>query len=146
MIPLIMKIALCQLDMAWEDKSATKRRILSLMSDCSPKDRIDWVVFPEMTLTGFSMNAAKTTLDAADLSFFAELARAHHACVSFGGVQGGCNDLITMDASGQVIGASFENPCPIAPLVLKSIRAWHFASWSEPGITLLRVVLTHAAD
>ena len=98
-----MKIALCQLDMAWEDKAATKQRILSLMSDGSPKDRIDWVVFPEMTLTGFSMNTAKTTLDEADLSFFAELARAHHACVSFGGVQGGCNNLITMDESGQVI-------------------------------------------
>jgi predicted amidohydrolase len=98
-----MRVALCQLDMAWEDKAATKQRILSLMSDGSPKDSVGWVVFPEMTLTGFSMNAAKTTLDEADLSFFAELARAHRACVSFGGVQGGCNNLITMDASGQVI-------------------------------------------
>jgi predicted amidohydrolase len=100
-----MKIALCQLDMAWEDKAATKRRILSLMSDCSPQERIDWVVFPEMTLTGFSMDAAKTTLDEADLSFFAELARSRRACVSFGGVQAGCNNLITLDASGQVISA-----------------------------------------
>ncbi|MCX5797042.1 MAG: carbon-nitrogen family hydrolase [Elusimicrobia bacterium] len=98
-----MKIALCQLDMAWEDKAATKRRILSLMSDCPPKDRIGWVVFPEMTLTGFSMDAAKTALDEADLAFFAELARTRRACVSFGGVQGGCNNLITLDASGQVI-------------------------------------------
>ena len=98
-----MKIALCQLDMAWEDKAATKQRILSLMSDSSPRDRIDWVVFPEMTLTGFSMNTAKTTLDDKDLEFFAQLARRHQACVSFGGVQGGRNDLITMDAAGRII-------------------------------------------
>jgi predicted amidohydrolase len=98
-----MKIALCQLDMVWEDKAATKTRILSLMSDASPKDRIDWVVFPEMTLTGFSMDTAKTTLDETDLAFFADLARTHRACVSFGGVQGGRNVLITLDASGQVV-------------------------------------------
>jgi predicted amidohydrolase len=49
------------------------------------------------------MNTAKTALDAEDLAFFAGLARAHRACVSFGGVQGGYNNLITMNASGQVI-------------------------------------------
>jgi predicted amidohydrolase len=100
-----MKIALCQLDMAWEDKAATKRRILALMSDCSPKDRIDWIVFPEMTLTGFSMDTSKTTLHETDLSFFTELARTRRASVSFGGVQDGRNNLITMDASGQIISA-----------------------------------------
>jgi predicted amidohydrolase len=98
-----MKIALCQLDMAWEDKAATKTRILSLLSGCPPQERIDWIVFPEMTLTGFSMDAAKTAIDETDLSFFAELARTRRACVSFGGVQDGRNNLITLDAAGRVV-------------------------------------------
>lgn len=89
--------------MAWEDKAATKQRILSLMSACSPKERIDWVVFPEMTLSGFSMNKEKTSLDASDTAFFADLARRHKTCVSFGGVQDGRNDLVTLDASGKII-------------------------------------------
>lgn len=98
-----MKIAICQLDMAWEDKAATKQRISSLMSDASPSDRIDWVVFPEMTLSGFSMNQAKATLDDSDLAFFADLARGHKLCVSFGGVQEGRNNLITMDETGKIV-------------------------------------------
>jgi len=98
-----MKIAICQLDMAWEDKTATKARILSLMSACSPEARIDWIVFPEMTLSGFSMNPEKTTLDASDLAFFSDLACRHKTWVSFGGVQDGRNNLITMDASGRAV-------------------------------------------
>jgi predicted amidohydrolase len=100
-----MKIAICQLDMAWEDKAATKQRILSLMNDASPGDRIDWVVFPEMTLSGFSMNQEKAALDDSDLAFFADLARGHKACISFGGVQDGFNKLITMDDSGEIVSA-----------------------------------------
>ena len=98
-----MKIAICQLDMIWEDKTATKRKILSLMEGRSHQGPIDWIVFPEMTLSGFTMNAAQAALDASDLAFFADLARAHKACVSFGGVQDGRNNLITLDASGTVI-------------------------------------------
>jgi len=60
-------------------------------------------VFPEMTLTGFSMNAQKAALEDSDLAFFSDLARRHSACVSFGGVQDGYNNIITMDASGKVI-------------------------------------------
>ncbi|MDD5655885.1 MAG: hypothetical protein PHF00_01335 [Elusimicrobia bacterium] len=95
-----MRIAICQLDMAWEDKAATKKKILSLLSDCSAKDGIDWMVFPEMTLSGFSMDPLKTALDASDLSFFSDLARRHRMCVTFGGAQAGRNNLLTMDKEG----------------------------------------------
>ncbi|MDD5627648.1 MAG: carbon-nitrogen family hydrolase [Elusimicrobia bacterium] len=98
-----MKIALCQLDMPWEDKAAAKARILSLMDKLPARDRLDWVVFPEMTLSGFSMDKAKTTVDDSDLAFFADLARRRRTCVSFGGVQDGFNRLITMDESGKLV-------------------------------------------
>jgi predicted amidohydrolase len=98
-----MRIAIGQLDMAWEDKAATKDRILSLMSRLSPKERIDWLLFPEMTLTGFSMNALKARLDDSDLAFFGDLARRHQAHVSFGGVREGRNDFITLDQAGRMI-------------------------------------------
>jgi len=100
-----MKIAICQLDMVWEDKAATKAKILSLLKSRPSQERMDWLVFPEMTLSGFSMDKEKSTLDASDRAFFADLARRQQAFVSYGGVQDGRNDLITVDPSGQTVSA-----------------------------------------
>ncbi|MBI5243902.1 MAG: carbon-nitrogen family hydrolase [Elusimicrobia bacterium] len=98
-----MKIGLFQYDMAWEDKESNKRKILSLMEACPRRRQAGWVVFPEMTLSGFSMDQVKTTLAADDKSFFADLARDHSVCVSYGGVEEGFNKLITLDASGRQV-------------------------------------------
>ena len=98
-----MKIALAQFDMGWEDKNAAKEKILSLIQAVPPRERMDWLVFPEMTLSGFSPNPKTTSLDAADLAFFSNLARQHSLAVSFGGVEDRRNNLITMDKTGQVI-------------------------------------------
>jgi len=88
--------------MVWDDKSANKDRILSLMDRLSPAPAMDWLIFPEMTLSGFSMNAQRASLDETDIGFFADLARRHRTCISFGGVQQGRNNLVTMDASGKI--------------------------------------------
>lgn len=50
-----MKIALGQLDMVWEDKEATLKKVEQMMKTASA-GRAQLIVFPEMTLTGFSMN------------------------------------------------------------------------------------------
>ena len=98
-----MKIAIAQLDAVWEDKAATKEHIRALLGRLPPRERIDWLLFPEMTLTGFTMNAQKAALDTQDLAFFGDLAGCWNAFVTFGGVQDGRNNCITMDRTGRVI-------------------------------------------
>ena len=49
-----MKIALTQFDMAWEDKALNKHRAKAEI-EAAKKAGCDMVIFPEMTLTGFSM-------------------------------------------------------------------------------------------
>ena len=50
-----MKIALGQLDMVWEDKDATLTKVEQMMATASQAGA-DLILFPEMTLTGFSTN------------------------------------------------------------------------------------------
>lgn len=97
-----MKIGLAQISMAWEDRQATKAGILSLIE----RDGVqgcDWLVFPEMTLSGYSMDSAKTTLDATDFDFFSDLARRHGLAITFGGVVGNKNHSFTMDKDGMPV-------------------------------------------
>ncbi|MBI5883943.1 MAG: carbon-nitrogen family hydrolase [Elusimicrobia bacterium] len=98
-----MKLGLCQLDCAFEDKAATKRRIARLLRRIPPGKALDWLLFPEMTLTSFSMKPRKTALSREDMSFFIAIAKERSAFVSFGGVRGGRNLLITLDRSGREV-------------------------------------------
>ena len=100
-----MKISLVQLDMCWEDKKATKERIEKLLG--SFKGGTDLLIFPEMTLTGFSMNTAETLSDEADREFFASLARSFSCAVTYGSVENGFNCQITLDKNGERI-ASYK--------------------------------------
>jgi omega-amidase len=94
-----MRVALCQFDQVWEDAAANRARITSLVDACA--EPFDWIVFPEMTLSAFTMDVARATLTPEDHAFFAELARRRQAWVSFGGVEGGFNKLITLDRGGR---------------------------------------------
>lgn len=51
-----MKIALLQFAPVWEEKEENKKKIISLLQ-CSAQ--YDVLIFPEMTLTGFTMSAEK---------------------------------------------------------------------------------------
>ncbi|MFA6434270.1 MAG: nitrilase-related carbon-nitrogen hydrolase [Elusimicrobiales bacterium] len=95
-----MKLALCQYDIKWEDKAANKKKILELFEACARKKEIDWLIFSEMTLSGFTMNAGAAELDDSDRDFFSGLARKNGINVSYGGVEGGFNNLITLDRRG----------------------------------------------
>lgn len=54
-----MKIALTQMDIVWENEEENIKKYESLMRSAKEKGA-DMVVFPEMTLTGFSMNIEET--------------------------------------------------------------------------------------
>ncbi|HOX32305.1 MAG TPA: nitrilase-related carbon-nitrogen hydrolase, partial [Spirochaetales bacterium] len=96
-----MRLGLCQYDIAWEDKEANKRRIEELVAARPRREEIDWLVFSEMCLTGFTMDAELAELSDADRSFFAGLAARLGCNLSYGGVEGGCNKLITLDREGR---------------------------------------------
>jgi predicted amidohydrolase len=98
-----MKIAVCQYDAAWEDKEENKARIEKLLAECPDRREIDWLIFPEMTLTGFTMDRAAAELTDADKSFFTGLAAENDFNVSYGGVEKGFNNLITLDRGGKRI-------------------------------------------
>ena len=54
-----MKVALCQLAIEFEKKEANTRRVISFMEQAGAAGA-DLVLFPEMSLTGFSMNITLT--------------------------------------------------------------------------------------
>ncbi|MFA6029280.1 MAG: nitrilase-related carbon-nitrogen hydrolase [Elusimicrobiota bacterium] len=98
-----MKLALCQFDMAWEDREANKKKIVRMLDEGLRGKKADWLVFPEMTLSGFTMDLAKSTVDASDLEFFSSLAKEHGLWLSCGVVQDGRNNLLTFDRSGRQV-------------------------------------------
>jgi predicted amidohydrolase len=98
-----MKIALCQYDIKWEDKEANKQKIEDLLANCKFASEIDWLVFSEMTLSGFTMDTSVSELTDEDRAFFSGLAAEHNINISYGGVEKGYNNLITLDRRGNRI-------------------------------------------
>lgn len=71
----LMKVCLVQLDIVWEDKEANMRRCRELAESASEQGA-ELIVFPEMSLTGFSMEASLAEPpDGASCSFFGALAK-----------------------------------------------------------------------
>ena len=52
-----MKLVLAQFDTIWEDNNANKVKVSKFLEEAKSKDA-DLILFPEMTLTGFSMNVS----------------------------------------------------------------------------------------
>jgi predicted amidohydrolase len=69
-----MKIGLIQYNPTWEDKDANKKRIKSLLKDAN--GGVDLLIFPEMTLTGFSMRSETFAeeIEGESFKYFATLA------------------------------------------------------------------------
>lgn len=107
-----MKIALVSMDQVWEDKEANKVRCRQFIERAS-KDRADLIVFPEMTLTGFSMDIARTAehADSAHtLHWFRTQAVEHRIAIVMGYVQWSTdeqralNKCALISAEGTVLG------------------------------------------
>jgi len=69
-----MKIALIQYCPAWEDKETNKKKILSLVQDIKG---VELFIFPEMTLTGFTMKSKEMseTINGDSFRFFSAIAK-----------------------------------------------------------------------
>lgn len=84
-----MKVGLTQMDIVWEDKEKNMERVQKLMAQAE-KQGVELLVFPEMTLTGFTMNTAlagEELLFSPTLRFFKESSVRYHMALAFGFVE-----------------------------------------------------------
>lgn len=81
-----MKIGLGQLDIAWENKEKNKLACQKLIQEASEKE-VEFLLFPEMTLTGFSMKPndfGETLENSPSIAFFQKEAKDHKMSIGFG--------------------------------------------------------------
>jgi predicted amidohydrolase len=106
-----MRLGMAQLDMAWEDKAANQETCRELVQKAANWG-IDLLLFPEMTLTGFSMNITAIGEEMANSStkeWFEGLASEHQLALGFGMVEKrgmqtkGFNRFIIVDKTGQTL-------------------------------------------
>ena len=101
------KIAMTDMDIVWEDKEANKKQCIAMVQEAAEQNA-DYILFPEMTLTGFSLqvdivkDTASETID-----FFSGLARDFSIAIGFGYVlkpdDMGRNHFCLVDQTGTVI-------------------------------------------
>ncbi|HOJ39170.1 MAG TPA: nitrilase-related carbon-nitrogen hydrolase [bacterium] len=91
----MLKIGLVQFRLVPGDRAENKRRIQELVRAFS--DRPDWLIFPEMTLTGFFLRQDQPEPAAEDEAFFGRLARERNCWVTFGTTEERQNVAITLD-------------------------------------------------
>ncbi len=104
-----MKIALVSLDQVWQNKAANRQRCAYYVQLAAAR-QVDLVVFPEMTLTGFTMNTSLIAEDSSDspsLQFFSELAAGSKVALAAGVVlrssDKATNNLIIVDKQGSLL-------------------------------------------
>lgn len=78
------RIGLAQMDILWEDVKYNQKKAEDFFREAKEKD-VDLLIFPEMSLTGFSMNIKKTTANWREQTdFFLEMSRKYESSVIFG--------------------------------------------------------------
>lgn len=81
-----MRIALAQTDIVWEDKKAN-RQTAKTMIEKAARNSCNIIIFPEMSLTGFSMNIdviAEPADSSETIEFFSEQALENNIFICFG--------------------------------------------------------------
>jgi predicted amidohydrolase len=83
------------MNIIWEDKEANKRKIEGIIQSIVT-ETLDLILFPEMCLTGFSMNIEKTKetkeTSQATIQFFSDLAVKYGMSIGFGWTRAGENE------------------------------------------------------
>lgn len=101
-----IKIGLVQYSPVWEDKSSSMQKINLLLKQIK---EIDLLIFPEMTLTGFTMQSNKFTeeLQGDTFSFFSIIAKTKKCAVIYGVIEKGkkknFNTLVHLNNQGKII-------------------------------------------
>ncbi len=95
-----MEISLLQFAPVWEDRLATRKKITAMLAGSRPGN---WLVLPEMALSGFSMDRTKSEWDEADYAFFSALARERTCHITVGGVKEGRNTAFVFGPDGAIM-------------------------------------------
>ncbi len=101
-----MKIGIVQYSPAWEDKERNFRKILQFLKELPPD--VELLILPEMTLTGFTMNAAENSeeIDGTYLTEFIHLAQKLKTDFIFGFIEKEnrqyFNSLIHLNSDGLI--------------------------------------------
>lgn len=105
-----MRIVTVSLNQIWEDKESNIKQIQDLMLDV-PLINPDLVIFPEMTLTGFTMNAESMSEDltmSPTIAFFSELAAKFKTAIAYGVIlkteEKPTNNLVVVSNEGKILG------------------------------------------
>lgn len=86
-----MKVALCQMNIIWEDKATNQLKVIQYIKEAA-QQAVDLIVFPEMCLTGFSMNIKKIMEENGEtVTFFSQLAKQFNIFIGFGWVKAARN-------------------------------------------------------
>ena len=105
-----IKIALAQFDIDWENKISNQKKCQKIIKNAK-KNGASLVVFPEMTLTGFSMNIgliSETENSSMTILFFKSMARLNNINIIFGVVlkdegRKAKNIAVAVNTKGKVI-------------------------------------------
>jgi predicted amidohydrolase len=104
-----MKVALISFNPFWENKDSNRLKIVNLLQSIDHQ-QVDWAIFPEMTLTGFTMNAqvhAENCVDSPSIQFFSECALKYGIYISFGVIlkyeDKATNNLLTVSPKGELL-------------------------------------------
>jgi predicted amidohydrolase len=79
-------LALAELDISWEDKEKNREKC-EKFTKAAAGQGADLLIFPEMTLTGFSMNVEKTAEkkeNSPTMEFFLKLSEKYQIAIAFG--------------------------------------------------------------
>jgi len=100
-----LKVALGQIDIKFEDKIYNQDKCINMVNEAS-KNNADIILFPEMTLTGFSFNYEITNENyenSQTINFFRELALKNKIYIGFGVIINKYNKFIIVDKYGNII-------------------------------------------
>lgn len=87
-----MKIGLVQYNPEWENKKANQQKITDMIADLN---NVELLIFPEMSLTGFTMNSEKFAegIQSESYKFFAEIAVSKNTNVIAGVIERSKNSI-----------------------------------------------------
>jgi omega-amidase len=101
-----LKIGLVQYSPTWENKNASIEKIKSLVSKISETDLL---IFPEMTLTGFTMKSKDfaETFNGESYLFFSSLTKEQKCAIMYGFIEKGkkknFNTLVHLNNQGKIL-------------------------------------------
>lgn len=109
------KIALTNMDIVWEDKEANKIQCEEMIREAAD-EHADIIIFPEMTLTGFSLRVREMAdYHEETIIFFSSLATKYSIAIGFGYItmpdEFGRNHFCLVDGKGNVL-ADYEKIHP----------------------------------